>query len=158
MSGSSNVLFAKDQIDYLSKKVNLTKENVEYILACYVNYLKRKIMNGESVKFLNICCFMNRDNKSLSGYETLAYTASEITNQYWLKVGSNIIYRVLKEFENYILLELKKGNGFSIRYLMRLRVDGDDEKHVVCRKSAIYTGMNVYVWGTWYFNRLLNTD
>ena len=137
-------VFKDTQIAQISNHLNITKTVVYSILTEYITYLKNKIANGESIKFLNVC-FLRVDGNSEYTSETLAYISHEIGNN--IGQQQTLVYRVLSTYEEFLIKDLRKLNSYSIRGLIRIRLEKDYNGNwkVRTKKSTVYNGVDVYV-------------
>ena len=97
-------VFKDVQVTDLSYKLNLPKTVISTILNTYINYLKDKVLNGDTVKFLNVC-YLKVDGSPESMHETLAYVSNEIGNR--VGQSQNTVYRVLSTYEELILEDIR---------------------------------------------------
>ena len=138
------IVFKDSQIAQISSHLNITKTSVHNILTEYISYLRNKISNGESIKFLNVC-YLRVDGQVENTFETLAYIANEIGQ----RVGQQqpIVYRVLTTYEEFLIKDLRKLNSYSIRGLIRIKLEKDYKGNWVVRtkKSTVYNGHDIYV-------------
>lgn len=137
-------VFKDTQITQISKHLNIPKTVVYSVLTTYINYLKEKIDNGESIKFLNVC-YLRVNGKEENTFETLAY----ISNKIGIIVGQQqpVVYRILSTFEEFLIKDLRKLNSYSIRGLIRIRLEKNylGEWKVRTKKSTVYNGLDIYV-------------
>lgn len=140
------------QVAQLSRKLNIPKSTVSEILNEYVGYLKGKLDNGETVKFLNIC-YLRVAGKEEKERETLAYVSTEIGRK--VNVGSVVVLRVLTSFEEYLISDLQRFYSYSIRGLIRIKLEKNHkgEYKVRTKKSTVYNGKDVYVTTLGSFKR-----
>jgi nucleoid DNA-binding protein len=117
---------------------------VSAILNEYVGYLKSKIQQGESVKFLNVC-YLIVDDKEIGEQETLAYISNEVGK----KVGQTqtVAFRVLTCFEDVLVRELRKLNNVTVCGLVRFRLEKNykNEYRVRSKKSTTYNNLPIRV-------------
>lgn len=140
------------QVDQLSRKLGIHKSTVSAILNEYIGYLKHKLSQGETVKFLNIC-YLRVAGKDEKERETLAYISTEIGRK--LKIGSAVVFRVLTSFEEYLISDLQRFYSYSIRGLIRIKLEKNykGEYKVRTKKSTVYNGIDVYVTTLGSFKR-----
>ena len=113
-----NRVYKSDQVYALSKSTGVTQSDVKRVIDIYTNRLKEKLSNGESIKFLNICYLINSDNKKYY-QETLAYISTEIGRE--TKLGKEMVFRILKTYEDTIAQDLKKFYTYGVRGLVKFR-------------------------------------
>lgn len=132
------------QIEQVSRKLNIPKVTVSSVWDSYVNYLRGKIENGESVKFLNIC-YLRVGKNSTFFHETLAFVCSEIDKS--LKLGRDFIYRILSCYEEYLISDISSFYNYQIRGLVRIRLEKylNGTRRVRIRKSTVYNGEDIRV-------------
>ena len=140
------------QISQVSKHLNIPKVVVRDIFTTYVNYLKDKLSRGETIKFLNVC-YLKVGGKDESVHETIAYVANEIGQK--LGHSQTTVYRVLMAYEDFLIRDLRKLYSYSIRGLIRIRLEKDYNGNykVRTKKSTAYEGYDIYVTTTGYFKR-----
>lgn len=140
------------QISQVSNHLNIPKTTVNQIFSSYVEYLKNKIDNGETVKFLDIC-YLRVEGKDEQIHETLAYISHELADD--LKLSQVLVYRVLTTYGEFLIRDLKKLNSYSIRGLLRIKLEKNykGEYKVRTKKSTVYNGKDVYVTTTNFFKR-----
>lgn len=146
------VVYKDVQISQVSNHLNIPKTTVNDIFTSYVNYLKGKIDKGETVKFLDVC-YLRVDGKDESAHETLAYISHELADT--LKLSPVVVYRVLTTYSEFLIRDLKKLNKYSIRGLIRIRLERNykGEYKVRTKKSTVYNGKSVYITTTNFFKR-----
>jgi len=113
-------VYKSEQVYLISEKLGLSQKDVKRILDNYVGRVISKINKGESVKFLNICYFVF-DESRVRYHETLAYISSEIGSE--LKIGKEVVYRVLSEFDNFVATDLKKFYSYTVRGLFSIGLE-----------------------------------
>ena len=145
-------VYRDDQVTQIGKYLGIPKNVVCDVITSYVEYLKNKLEGGETIKFLNIC-YLKVGGKDEGVHETLAYTAHELGDR--LDVQPNVVYRVLTTFEEFLIRDLKKLYSYSIRGLLRIRLEKNykGEYKVRTKKSTVYNGMDVYVTTLGSFKR-----
>lgn len=140
-------VYKTEQVAQIADRLRLPKQRVLDIWNMYVDYLISRVDAGESVKILNIC-YLRVNEKSLTKgekvHETLAYISTEICRK--LNITKEVVYRVLTSFEDYMIQDLQNFYSYSIRGLVRIRLEryGDSYK-VRVKKSTRYNGLDVYV-------------
>ena len=137
-----DTMFKAEQVDLISRKLNLPKSHVDRILSEYINYLIKGLNEGKTVKFLNVC-EIRVAGKDLEVYETLAYVANEIGKR--VNETPTTTQWVLNSYEDIIIKELAKLNKVTIVGLLSLKLtkSSDGEYHVRSRKSTVYLGEDV---------------
>lgn len=147
-----STIFKDIQISDLSYKLNIPKSVVNTILTAYIDYLKAKVLSGETVKFLNVC-YLKVDGNPETTHETLAYVSNEIG----LAIGQsqNVVYRVLSTYEESIIQDIRSMFSYSIRGLVRLKLEKDyhGNLRVRAKKSTIFDNYNIRVITTCSFKR-----
>lgn len=140
-----NVISKYDQAELISKKLNISKSDVKLIIGNYTAYLQERINKGETVKVLNICYIKNMQDKNNTCRETLAYICGELSKM--TGMGSVTILRVLTTLEEFIIKDIKNDNSYSIRGLIRVRYEKDDNGigKVHIKKSVRYNGDSVRI-------------
>lgn len=113
-----NRVYKTDLIYSLSKAVRVPQTDVKRVVDIYTERLKRKLNNGETIKFLNICYLVNSDNSQYY-HETLAYISTEIGNE--SKLGKELVFRILTTYENMIAQDLRKFYTYGVRGLVKFR-------------------------------------
>ena len=139
-----NIIYTKEQIASIANELGISKSDVNSILGCYSGYLQTKILEGKTVKILNIC-YLKNNNENLdigNAYrETLAYIATELSEM--IGLGSVTIQRVLSTLEDFIVADIKEGKGYSLRGLVRIRCNKDGKVRI--KKSTKWNGEPVSV-------------
>ena len=102
----------------LSKVVGVPQTDVKRVIDSYVSRLKERLLRGETVKFLNICYLVNKSSKGYY-HETLAYTSYEIGKE--LKLGKEVVFRILYSYSDMIVTDLRKFYSYGIRGLCKFR-------------------------------------
>jgi len=147
-------VFKVEQVEQISKKLNIPKVTIELIITNYVNYLREKLDGGETVKFLNVC-YLRRQNtgSDVSLHETTAYIATEVANR--ISLSSILVQRVFQEYEETLIKDLKKFYSYSIRGIIRIKLEKNyrGEYKVRTKKSTVYNGTDVYVTTSGSFKR-----
>lgn len=116
-----DTIFKSDQIYILSDRLGLSQKSVKSVLDNYINRLIEKAKSGKPVKFLNICYIINSDSKLFNYNETLAYISSEISKD--VKLGKDVVFRILSEFSVFIADDLKKFYSYTIRGLVSISLE-----------------------------------
>lgn len=149
------VVFQETFLNQIANRLTIPKSTVKKIWDKYTDYLIKKIDSGESVKFLNIC-YLRVNTKNLSKgegvFETLAYIAHEVADV----IGESqiLVYRVLTSFEEYLILDLQNFYSYSIRGIVRIRLERYNGYYRVrTKKSTRYNGKDVYVTTIGTFKR-----
>lgn len=139
-----DIIYTKEQIASIANELGISKSDVNNILGCYSGYLQTKILEGKTVKILNIC-YLKNNNENLdisNAYrETLAYVATELSEM--IGLGSVTIQRVLSTLEDFIVADIKEGKGYSLRGLVRIRCNKDGKVRI--KKSTKWNGEPVSV-------------
>lgn len=146
-------LYRSEQVDQLARRLNLTKGVVEDVLVSYTNYLRERLNEGFTVKFLNVC-YIRVDGKPEELHETLAYTASKIADK--IGISRNIAYRILSSFEEYLIRDLKNFYSYNIRGLFSIKLQNMGKGYgykLRLNKSYAYVGENVYITAINSFKR-----
>lgn len=140
------------QVAQIATSLKLNKNIVESIIVGYVSYLKKHLEEGETVKFLNVC-YLRVNGQDESSHKTLAYICTELSKDFG--VSSNVIYRVLTSFEEYLISDLQNMYTYCIRGLINIRLEKNTkgEYRVRTKKSTIYNGLPVYVTTIGSFKR-----
>lgn len=139
-----DIIYTKEQIASIANELGISKSDVNNILGSYSGYLQTKILEGKTVKILNIC-YLKNNNENLdisNAYrETLAYIATELSEM--IGLGSVTIQRVLSTLEDFIVADIKEGKGYSLRGLVRIRCNKDGKVRI--KKSTKWNGEPVSV-------------
>lgn len=140
------------QVDQVATSLKLSKNVVENILTTYVAYLKKRLEEGETIKFLNVC-YLRVNSKDESSHKTLAYVCTELGNT--LGISSSVVYRVLTSFEECLISDLQNMYTYCIRGLINIRLEKNTkgEYRVRTKKSTIYNGDPIYVTTLGSFKR-----
>lgn len=113
-----DTVFKSEQVYLLSKGLGVTKKDVKLVLDTYVNRLIKKIEDGETVKFLNICYLVNEEKGKSDYQETLAYVSNEIGEE--TKLGKELVFRILSDFERAIVRDVRNFYTYTIRGLLNI--------------------------------------
>lgn len=137
-------IFKDTQVTQISNHLGITKKVVNDILTYYVGYLKSKLESGETVKFLNVC-YLKVGGKDIEVHETLAYISNIIGKE--LDVTQSVVYRVLTSFEDFLIKDLQNLNSYSIRGLIRIKLEKNykGEWKVRTKKSTAYNNWDIYI-------------
>lgn len=145
-------IFKDEQVSLISKQLGIPKVQVNKIITTYVHYLRCKLDSGETIKFLNIC-YLKYEGKDEEVHETLAYVSHEVGEV----IGQSqvVVYRVLTTFEETLIKELKKLNSFSVRGLIRIKLEKNykGDYKVRTKKSTVYNNEDIYVTTLGSFKR-----
>lgn len=142
----------KIQIEDLSLKVSVPKSTVKDIYNGYCDYIAEQVVNGKTVKFLNLF-YMVKDGYRGSR-ETLAYASHELANR--LGISPILCLRVLKELQESIIVHLNRGYIFNIRGIANISVGIYNGVNVVyVKKSTNFRNSNVSVSQTRYLRNCL---
>lgn len=114
-----NKVFKSEQVYALSEALGVTQTDTKKVLDSYINRLRTKVDSGETVRFLNICYLVNRENKKYF-HETLAYISTEIGIE--TKLGKELVFRILSTYEDMIVQDLRKFYSYVVRGLVRISV------------------------------------
>lgn len=133
------ILYRDEQINTISNNLNIPKVLVKQVITSYIDYLSKMIDEGKPVKFLNICN-IRVNGKIDETHETLAYIATELSRE--INQSSVVVKRILSNFEESIVYDLRHGFSYTIRGLIHLKMEGNT---VNCRKSSKYQGQDVRV-------------
>ena len=137
-------VFKEEQIDIVSRKLNLPRVVVKDIVEKYVDYLVKEMCSGRTVKVFNICYLRVTVEGSECEKPTMAYIATEIGKE--LSLGGVTVLRVLSFFEDQIVNDLQKGNGFTLRGLIRIQTaEENGSTRLRIRKATCYNSAPVYV-------------
>lgn len=140
-----DTVYKSEQISILSDSLNISKTDVKAILDAYISRLTDKLEKGETVKFLNICYLVNV-SKGRNGYhETLAYISNEIGTQ--VKIGKDVVYRVLSDFEDIIAQDVSRFYTYTIRGIIGIS-RCEYKKGVFklrVKKSSVYNSVGIRV-------------
>ena len=137
------ISFKRDQIEEISFKVGIPKTVVYLVISRYVDYLKGRLEDGNTVKFLNIC-YLKVSGREEELHETLAYIANELGKD--VGQSQNMVFRILLEMEEMVVKNLSELNAFTVRGLVRVKVENTfDGYRVRVKKSTVYNGHDVYI-------------
>ena len=137
-------VYKEEQIDIVSRKLNLSRVVVKSIVERYVDWLLDDIAKGRTVKVLNICYLVVKTDCGDMERKTLAYIASEIGKE--LSVGGATVLRVLSFFEDQIVTDLQKGIGFTLRGLVRIQtIEEGGSTRLRIRKATCFNTCPIYV-------------
>lgn len=137
-------VYKEEQIDVVSRKLNLQRTVVKGIVERYIDMLLDDLAHGKTVKVLNICYLRSKTETGDSEMKTLAYISSEIGKE--LCLGGTTVFRVLSFFEDQIVLNLQRGNGFTLRGLIRLQTaEENGYTRLRIRKATCYNTSPIYV-------------
>lgn len=146
------VIYRDEQVAQLSENLRLPKTVIAGVLKEYSRYIKERLMEGYTVKFLNVC-YIRVNGDAEREHETLAYVATEIA----LKMGisRDVAYRILSSFEEYMIRDLKKFYGYCIKGIVRIRLEQTKEGvyKVRTKKSTRYNGYPITVTTLGSFRR-----
>lgn len=145
-------LYRDEQVNTISYNLNIPKVLVHEVLTTYINMLSEKISNGEPARFLNIC-HIRVDGVKETKHETLAYTATELAKK--LNQSSVVVGRILENYEESIIEDLKNGYSYNIRGLVNLKMEGGS---VNSKKSTKYDGYDIRVMLIGSFKRRVKGD
>lgn len=147
-----DTVYKSEQIAIISNRLNISKTSVENVINEYIGYLKQKIDSGNTVKFLNIC-FIQVEGNCDRKLETLAYISYELGQK--LKLGREVVWRILTSFEEMIITDIKKFYSYNIRGLLNITVIEDYKERLKVRitKSTIYNNKPVRIFTLGTFKR-----
>lgn len=146
-------LYRDEQVTQLARRLNLSKSVVEDVLINYVKYLRHRLDDGLTVKFLNVC-YIVIEGKQEELHETLAYTASKIADN--IGIDRNIAYRVLASFEEYLIRDLRNFYSYNIRGLFTIKLKNLGEGYgykLRLKKSCAYKGTDCHITAINSFKR-----
>lgn len=137
-------IFKDVQVAQISQHLGISKKLVNEVITNYVMYLREKLESGETVKFLNVC-YLRYDGKDLDVYETLAYISHKIADN--LGTTQSVVYRVLTSFEDFMIKDLQNMNPYTIRGLVRIRLEKNvkGELKVRIKKSTTYNNWVIHI-------------
>ena len=146
------IVYRDEQVNQIARNLSIPKKTVKDVIVGYVNYLRDRIEEGKTIKFLNVC-YLKVAGQEEETHETLAYISHELGDI--LSVSPNVAYRVLLSYEEFLIRDLRKLYSYSIRGLLRIRLEQDykGEYRVRARKSTAYTGKDITVSVTNRFKR-----
>lgn len=137
-------VFKEEQIDIVSRKLNLQRTVVKSIVEQYLDILINELCSGKTVKVFNICYLRVKLEGGDCEMQTLAYIATEIGSK--LSLGGATVLRVLSFFEDQIVYDLQKGNGFTLRGLIRIQTaEENGSTRLRIRKATCYNSTPIYV-------------
>lgn len=113
-----DTVYKSEQVYLLSKGIGVSKKDVKTVLDTYVNRLIKKLENGETIKFLNICYLVNEGQGKESYQETLAYVSNEIGKE--TKLGKELVFRILSDFERAIVRDVRNFYTYTVRGLVNI--------------------------------------
>ena len=150
------ILYREEQISQLASKLKLSKTAVASVLNEYYMHITSRLISGYTVKFLNVC-YIKVNGAPMKERETLAYVATEVGRA--VGVSSDVAYRVLTTFEEFMIRDLKKFYGYSIRGIVRIRLVqvSDTECRVRVKRSTRYSGHPITVTTLGSFRRRVET-
>lgn len=145
-------IFRDGQVTQIANYLGLSKRTVCSVITKYVEHLKEKLESGETVKFLNVC-YLCYEGKDMQVCETLAYVANNLGKE--LGLSQTVVYRVLTGFEEFLIKDLQKLNSYTIRGLVRIRLEKyvDGGYRVRTKKSTAYNNWDIYVTALPSFKR-----
>lgn len=136
-------VFKEEQIDVVSRKINLSRVTVKSVVERYIDYLVEELCSGKTIKVFNICYLRVKSRESDCEMKTLAYISSEIGKE--LSLGGATVLRVLSCFEDQIVNDLRRGNGFTLRGLVRIQTTVENGcTRLRIRKATCYNSVPVY--------------
>ena len=137
-------IFKDVQVAQISQHLSISKKSVNDIISSYVDYLRGKLESGETVKFLNVC-YLRYEGKELDVHETLAYISNNLGRE--LGLSQAVVYRTLTAFEDFLIKDLQNLNSYSIRGLVRIRLEKNvkGEWKVRAKKSTAYNNWDIYI-------------
>ena len=112
-------IYKEEQIDVVSRKLNMPRTVVKSIVERYIDMILDELSTGKTVRVLNICYLRVKDESFECDRKTLAYISSEIGKE--LSIGGATVLRVLTFLEDQIVSNLQRGNGFTLRGLIRIQ-------------------------------------
>lgn len=137
-------IYKEEQIDVVSRKLNMPRTVVKSIVERYIDMLLDELSTGKTVRVLNICYLRVKDESFDCDRKTLAYISSEIGKE--LSIGGATVLRVLTFLEDQIVSNLQKGNGFTLRGLIRIQTaEENGSTRLRIRKATCYNSAPVYV-------------
>lgn len=142
-------IYRDEQVNTISINLNISKSIVKQVITEYISYLTDKISSGKPVKFLNICQ-LRVNGKLEETHETLAYVSSELAEK--LNQSNVVVGRILENFEESIIHDLKNGFSYNIRGLVNIKLDCGK---VRIKKSSNYHGYDVRVITFGRFKRIM---
>lgn len=137
-------IYKEEQIDVVSRKLNMPRTVVKSIVERYIDMLLDELSTGKTVRVLNICYLRVKDESFDCDRKTLAYISSEIGKE--LSIGGATVLRVLTFLEDQIVSNLQRGNGFTLRGLIRIQTaEENGSTRLRIRKATCYNSAPVYV-------------
>ena len=148
-----NTVYKLEQISTLARGLNISQASVKTVVDLYLDRLRTKLLNGESVKFLNVCYIVVGGNKSSCYYETLAYISTEISKE--TNLGKDVVLRILKNFEELIITDVKRFYTYVVRGLVSIKCEEyhNDVFKVRLNKSDCFSNMDIRVMAVPSFKR-----
>lgn len=151
-----------DQLSQVAQNLGIPYYKVEEIIDEYTCYLGEKLRSGESVRVLNIC-YLNAGVSKRVPKETTAYISYEIGKR--VGMSSNVVYRVLSTYEEFVIRNLRKTYDCRIRGLVRITLEPFYSKKVDktvmkvrMKKSTIYNAKDIRVSALSSFKRKLEVE
>lgn len=137
-------IYKEEQIDVVSRKLNMPRTVVKSIVERYIDMLLDELSTGKTVRVLNICYLRVKDESFDCDRKTLAYISSDIGKE--LSIGGATVLRVLTFLEDQIVSNLQRGNGFTLRGLIRIQTaEENGSTRLRIRKATCYNSAPVYV-------------
>lgn len=137
-------IYKEEQIDVVSRKLNMPRTVVKSIVERYIDMLLDELSTGKTVRVLNICYLRVKNESFDCDRKTLAYISSEIGKE--LSIGGATVLRVLTFLEDQIVSNLQRGNGFTLRGLIRIQTaEENGSTRLRIRKATCYNSAPVYV-------------
>lgn len=149
-------VYKQEQVFELSRKIGIAQTDVKKVLDCYISRIRNKLLQGETIKFLNIC-YLSYDNGN-TYKETISYISTEIGLE--LGISRELIYRVLVEFEEIILDDLKRFYTYTIYGLVKISIE-EYKKGIFklrLRKSSSLANMDIRVIAVSSFKRKVENE
>ena len=134
------VIYRYSQVNLISEKLKINKDVVELILYNYVMYMQDKLKEGKTIKIMNICFITDTANRKNFDKETLAYIATEVAKL--SNVGNITVQRVLSTLEEMIIRDVRNGESYCIRGLVRIQ---NHDGKISIKKSKKYSGSTLCV-------------
>lgn len=140
-----DTVFKAEQVYIISDRLGIAQKDVKLVIDSYVNRILSKVRDGETVKFLNICYLVPEGGKRNSYLETLSYISNDISKE--VRLGKDVVYRVLSELSNFISTDLKKFYSYTIRGVVNISLEEykKDVYKVRVRKSKNLRDMGVNI-------------
>jgi nucleoid DNA-binding protein len=146
------ILFKEEQIDVVSRKLNVSRTMVKSVLDSYIDYLYKDLVSGKTVKVFNICYLVVKSESRTVDRKTLAYISTEIGKA--LSLGGVTVLRILNSFEEEIAKGLRNGERYTISGLVRIQtIEEDGTTKLRIRKTTCYNSAPVYVSAVGGFKR-----